>query len=119
MLDSKVVQLAYQIPTRFKINGKQRKIILKDAFRDMLPPELFSAPKHGFEVPMAQWLRGPLRERLLHYASPEVIEAQGLFNGEAIRRAINDHLSGRANLFSELWAFFVFQNWYKQLGIRN
>ncbi len=114
LLDSAVVQLAYQIPTLFKINGNQRKIILKDTFRDMLPPELFSAPKHGFEVPVGQWLRGPYREKLLHYASPDVIEAQGLFDGETIRRAVNDHLSGRASLFSELWAFFVFQNWFER-----
>ena len=112
LLDSKVVELAYRIPTRYKIARRERKIIWKDTFRDLLPPELFQAPKHGFGVPMEQFLRTVFHERLHHYASADFLEAQGLFDSAFIQEMIRRHDLKQENRFSELWAFFVFQNWY-------
>ena len=51
MLDRLVAETAFLFPTKYKINKTDRKIILRDTFRDLIPDELFSAPKHGFGVP--------------------------------------------------------------------
>lgn len=115
MLDSKVIELAFNIPTRFKINGTKRKIILKDTFRDLIPDEIFSAPKHGFDAPVAIWLETFLRDKLLEFASKDYLDAQGLFNAGYINRLITEHLSRRKNFAGELWVFYVFQDWYARL----
>lgn len=115
MLDTKVVELAFQIPTRFKINGKNRKIILKDAFSDLLPEQLYHAPKHGFGVPVSDWLETSLKEKLLFYSNKELLEAQGIFNAGIIESMINEHMCHKIDRFSALWCFFVFQNWYERL----
>lgn len=115
ILDTSIVELAYQIPTRYKINNKDRKIILKDTFRDLLPDELFNRPKTGFSVPIGEWLETILKNNLLRYASKEFIEEQGLFNYEYINLIINNHLTHKENRYSELWAFYVFQNWYERV----
>lgn len=114
-LDSKVIELAYRFPLSFKINKTNRKIILKDTFRDLIPEELFHAPKHGFSVPIGKWLETILKEQLLKYADKEYIEAQGLFNTDYINNIIEEHMTHSADRFSELWAFFVFQNWYERI----
>lgn len=114
ILDEKIIDFAYNIPTEFKINKTNRKIILKEAFRHLLPEELFSAPKHGFAVPIGTWLETNLKERLLEFASKEFLEKQGLFDCGYINQIINEHLAHKKNRYSELWAFFVFQNWYKK-----
>lgn len=115
MLDSKVIELAYRLPASFKINKTNRKIILKDTFRDLIPEELFHAPKHGFAVPIGKWLETILKEQLLKYADKEYLEAQGLFNADYINRIINEHMTHKADRYSELWAFYVFQNWYERI----
>lgn len=115
MLDSKVIELAYRLPSSFKINKTNRKIILKDTFRDLIPDELFHAPKHGFAVPIGKWLETILKEQLLKYADKEYLEAQGLFDADYINSIIEEHLTHKADKHSELWAFYVFQNWYERI----
>ncbi len=119
MLDRDVIELAANIPTTYKIKGKERKIILKDTFRDLLPEELFSAPKHGFEVPIGKWLSEELYERLCYFASEDFIETQGLFSLTYINKVIEEHKSKKVDRSSELWAFFVFQNWYERVFVKN
>ena len=111
-IDSDLINIAYQIPSEYKIKGKRRKIILKDAFSDIIPEELLNAPKKGFSVPMAHWLRTILKRKLLSYASSSYMEDQGLFQAEFVNRLINEHMSKKRDRTSELWSFFVFQNWY-------
>ncbi len=114
ILDDKIIDFAYSIPTEFKINKTNRKIILKETFRHLLPEELFTAPKHGFAVPIGNWLESNLKDRLLEFASKDFLEKQGLFNYDYISLIINEHFSHKKNRYSELWAFFIFQNWYKK-----
>ncbi|MBQ6717866.1 MAG: asparagine synthase (glutamine-hydrolyzing) [Clostridia bacterium] len=114
ILDDKIIDFAYSIPTDFKINKTNRKIILKETFRHLLPEELFTAPKHGFAVPIGNWLETNLKDKLLKFASKDFLEKQGLFNYDYINMIIDEHFNHKKNRYSELWAFFVFQNWYKK-----
>ena len=115
MLDRNVVELAFRMPTDFKIKGKRRKIILKDTFSDLIPEELFTASKKGFGVPIGKWLRNEMRGNLLEYADKDFLEAQGLFNGEYVSDMMEGHTQRREDRSSELWVFYVFQDWYKRI----
>lgn len=115
MLDTNVVELAYRIPSSYKINSKNKKIILKETFCDLLPDEILSARKHGFAVPIGMWLETVLKDRLLKYSESDYLEQQGLFNCAYIQKMIHAHLSHKEDRYSELWAFFVFQNWYERV----
>lgn len=112
MLDRKLIDFAFSIPAKFKINNKNRKIILKDTFREMIPDELLRAPKHGFSVPMDKWLENNLNGQLLKYADREFLERQGLFDYDYLQSVIIEHMTHKKNRFSELWTFYVFQDWY-------
>lgn len=115
ILDGKIIDFAYSIPTEFKINKTNRKIILKETFRDLLPEELFTAPKRGFAVPIGDWLETHLKDELLFFASKEFLEKQNLFDYEFINAIIDEHLTHKKDRYSELWAFFVFQHWYQTI----
>ena len=114
MLSKDMVELAYRIPSTYKINRTKRKIILKDTFQDLLPKELFKAPKRGFGVPIGKWLKTELKDDLYRYAQYDFIVAQGLFNYEYIHNLISEHMNNTIDRYSELWAFYVFQNWYER-----
>ncbi len=115
-LDVNVVNFAFSLPVTSKINGAIKKRIVQDAFRPLLPPELYKRPKHGFDVPMLSWFKGDLRPMIENdLLSDAFIEAQGLFDVDAMRRL-------KAQLFSanpgeavdRVWGLIVFQYWWKK-----
>jgi asparagine synthetase B (glutamine-hydrolysing) len=55
MLDTPLVELALSLPGRFKIRQDRHKAVLKDAFRDVLTPDVAARPKVGFQVPAREW----------------------------------------------------------------
>lgn len=60
LLDERVASLAIGLPSRLKVRGMQKKIVLRDAMRERLPANILDGPKTGFGVPYEEWLRGPL-----------------------------------------------------------
>src|SRR5580765_455408 len=60
-LDHRVVEFAMGLPDRAKFSLRTPKRFLRRAFADLLPARILRRRKHGFEVPIGEWLRGPLR----------------------------------------------------------
>ena len=117
MLYPSVVELAAKIPAKFKICGNKRKLILKDTFSDLIPSALLSAPKRGFGVPVAEWLRNEMRTELTAELSRERLDEHGLFNAEFVENLLSEHFSMKKNNSGILWALFVFQKWFRRFGI--
>lgn len=115
-LDHEVVDYAFSLPTAYKVNYKMKKKIVQDAFRHLLPEELYNRPKKGFEIPLLDWFQNELKDRINNeWLSDELIKEQGIFNLTAIQQL-------KAKLFSNnpgdahatIWALIVFQNWWKK-----
>lgn len=114
-LDHHVVDAANSLPEDFKINGKQQKKVLKEAFRDLLPKHLYSVPKKGFEVPLTYWLSDVLIEKLnSSLFSESFIKTQGLFNFEFIKKIKSESFIQRSENASLIWTLLVFQDWYNR-----
>jgi len=111
-LDHRVVELAFQMPGSMKLKGLQRKYILLETFKDLLPPSLHRRPKQGFEVPISSWLKNELREMLEDYLSPSRLKGQGIFNPEVVEGIKKDYLKNRRDTSWLLWNLIVFQHWY-------
>lgn len=116
-LDHKVVDFAFSLPVEFKINKGQRKRILKDAFRNMLPEELYSRGKQGFEVPLLNWFRTDLRSMITEdLLSDTFIKEQNLFDPEKIKKMKAELFSAGPNdSAAKIWALIVFQYWWKKM----
>ena len=67
ILDHEFAELSFKIPTKFKMHGKSKKHILKEAFRSILPDEIISHRKQGFNVPLNQTRERILPTQKLHY----------------------------------------------------
>ncbi|HEY9063031.1 MAG TPA: asparagine synthase (glutamine-hydrolyzing) [Pseudobacteroides sp.] len=114
MLDKNVIELAFSMPSNFKISGRNQKYILKDTFKDLIPQEVLGKSKRGFAVPIGEWFKGPLKDMLLVLLSKEFILEQGIFEYEYIKKLLEDHFAERVNNAYPLWALFVFQKWYRK-----
>lgn len=115
LLDYTVVDYAFSLPANYKNDGNVGKKVLKDAFRNILPQELFNRPKHGFEVPLRKWLTGGLRSLVeKDLLSKEYISAQGIFNLESVEGLKKQlYSSNPGDTHATIWALVVFQHWYK------
>ncbi|MDR3541188.1 MAG: asparagine synthase (glutamine-hydrolyzing) [Desulfosporosinus sp.] len=114
LLDYEVAELSFRIPHEFKCNGGDKKYILKEIAYDFVPKALLDRPKKGFSVPVAKWLKGPLRERFEYFTSPGFVENQGLFRYAGVSRMKADFLADPLELgeVSHIWNFLIFQMWY-------
>ena len=109
-LDRQVVEFAWTLPDHLLVRGGKGKWLLREVLARHVPRALFERPKQGFAVPLARWLRGPLRA----YAGDLLAapRAGGGFLDVARARAMLDaHLSGRHNHAVGLWALLTFEAW--------
>jgi len=110
-LDVDVMELAFSMPGHLKIRNGQRKFVLKQALRGLVPDRILKRKKEGFSIPMKNWLRrelAPLMESLL---SEERLKARGLIEPAEVRRMIARHKAGRANHAHVLFSLMVFERW--------
>lgn len=116
-LDHKIVDFAFSLPSDFKIDKYDRKKIVKDAFREMLPIELLSRKKQGFEVPLLKWFRTDLKSMITNeLLDDEFITQQGIFNSEEIKKLKAQLFSTNPNdAVEKVWAIIVFQYWWKKI----
>lgn len=111
-IDSEIVNLALNLPDYFKIQGNNKKYILKETFKDLLPPNTLHFSKKGFSVPIDYWFRNELKEELSTLLNETFIRQQGLFNYEYVSKLLDAHLNNKENNKGQLWNLFVFQKWY-------
>ena len=112
LLDRNVVEFAAQLPGRLKYHNAKQKVLLQHLLVRYVPADLFQRPKAGFGVPLAHWLRGPLREWAEDMlAQPSIRE---LIQSETIQRCWQDHLTDRADNSAKLWCVLMLAHWLSE-----
>ncbi len=111
LLDHELLELAAQVPSSFKVRGGTTKWLLKETFRDRLPACAVDRPKHGFEIPVDTWLRGPLRETFEDGVLDPRARVGGLLNQDVVRRLYRAHLRGTGRHGGVLWSALILSRW--------
>ena len=115
-LDYELVNYTFGLPAKYKIDSTGRKRILRDAFREILPPALYNRPKKGFEVPLLKWFRRELKTMIVDdLLSDQFILEQGIFHQPAIARLRKQLFSSNpGDIHARIWGLIVFQYWWKK-----
>ncbi len=111
MLDHRVVEFALGLPHRMKIRGDTGKWLLRQVLHRYVPPELVDRPKMGFVIPIASWLRGPLKPWAYDLIASSRGEAAELLDLPAVRRLLDRHATGVGDWHQPLWTALMFLNW--------
>ncbi len=113
-LDTVVANLALALPTRHKVRGLSKKVLLRKAAEPLLPRSIVHGRKRGFSIPAAAWLRGALEPFARETLSAETLRRQGFFDPEAVGRVLDNHVSGREDLSRQLWGLLAFTLWHER-----
>ena len=117
-LDHQVVELASEIPLNYKMRGTNGKIILKETFSDLLPNEIITAKKRGFEIPLAEWFKKELKELVFSSLTKEKVEKANFVHFHMVEIIIEEHMKSKKNHASLLWSLIVLHKWYENF-LRN
>jgi asparagine synthase (glutamine-hydrolysing) len=114
-LDNRLVELMASVSARVQLPGYTRKHVLRRAMGDRLPREVRSAPKRGFNVPVAEWFRDDASVHLLEKGLTGG-GLEDLVHPGALRRILDAHRRGAADHGAHLWILLQLATWCDRLG---
>ncbi len=115
-LDKEVMTFAEGIPTRFRVQGTDTKVVLRHAANKTLPDEWANRPKKGFPVPIRFWLREEKYYNIVkEYFTSDF--AAVFFDTNALMKLLDDHFHEKAANQRKIWTVFTFLVWYKRFFV--
>jgi asparagine synthase (glutamine-hydrolysing) len=114
-LDRELTEYVAGLPDEFKIKGTRRKIVLREAFADLLPPSIQTRGKMGFGVPLDAWFRGELRDYLREMLLAGDARYPAYLSRERVEGLVRAHQASQANLGLQLWTLLTFEVWLRAL----
>ena len=112
--DHLLVGFAKSIPAAHHLKWWKLKSFLKSGLKGLLPPAVLQAPKLGFHIPLARWLRQDLKPMVADLLSETTIRRRGYVKPAYVQLLLREHASGRRNHADQIYALTVLELWQRQ-----
>lgn len=112
MLANQFIDIAMTLPSTMKLNGNRTKFILRRIAATELPAKIVNRKKKGFAIPLARWLRGPLKCRIKMVVQSSPIWSIGLLNQITFAHWFVEHQERKVDRSKSLWALLILDHWY-------
>lgn len=120
-LDVKLVEYMLSIPAASRLQGATTKPVLRGLAEKYLPSDLCKAPKRGFELPVFDWLTGPLnamcRDTML--APGLVLDLFGRAYLEKLLKGPGASNCSPAHWCRLIWILLILALFDKQAPVKN
>ena len=112
LLDQRIIEFSWLLSDDQLIRQGKTKWILRQILAQYFAPEMFDRPKMGFGIPLAEWLRGPLRDWCENLLQKSALLKCGMLDPDPILIKWVEHKSGSRNWQYALWNVLMFQSWW-------
>ena len=116
LLDHRLVELAFRIPTAEKFANQQPKSLLKGLAERRLPAELVHRPKSGFTAPVRSWLAGEYAGAFRDDVLSPAARTRDIVDQARVRQLFKEHQAGCDHSFA-LWAVWMLERWARLEGV--
>jgi len=113
LLDHDLIEFIWSLPDEYTVSD-HKKGILRDVLYDFVPKGIVDRPKQGFEPPLIDWLRGPLKEWADDLLSYERIKDNPYYNAKVVHQRWCEHRDGKRAWTYPLWTVLMFEAWMKE-----
>jgi Asparagine synthase (glutamine-hydrolyzing) len=116
-IDKEVAAASARIPAKFKLKGSEKRYIFKKAFEDLLPREILKKKKHGFGLPIGDWLRSHSGFRDLAHSllTDSRSRQRGYFKPSAMEELLRRHDAEPSNYYgAHIWNFMMLELWHRR-----
>jgi asparagine synthase (glutamine-hydrolysing) len=113
-LDPRVVHFALSLPASMKLRGMTGKYVLRKLMETRLPAHVTERKKHGFNMPIGAWFRGPLRSYVTDMLLGGSLIESGLFKQSELAILLESHASGTHDHRKKLWSLLVLELWMQK-----
>ena len=114
LLDHKLIEFMGRTPAALKLAGYETKYLLKQAVKDLVPPEILNRPKQGFGVPVQEWINKQLRGRIRDTLTSSQARQRGYVQPSYLNILLDEHETGRRDHSMAVWSLFMFELWYRE-----
>jgi len=112
-LDHKFVEYVVSLPAETKLRGWRTKAILREALRDLIPPQILTRRKMGFPTPVGSWLKRQFAPLVEEFVSGPRAAGRGLFNADVVKGMVEEHRFGRIPQGTRLWLLMNLEIWHR------
>lgn len=109
-MDHELVAFISTLPDHYRV----RKLILHEAMRQLLPKVILDRPKVGFQMPISEWFRGPMRDYLYDHLTGSDSITREYYRREVLEKILNEHMQQRRNHEKLLWSLLNLEIWHRQ-----
>jgi asparagine synthase (glutamine-hydrolysing) len=110
-IDHTLLEFCARIPTSLKLRRTEKKYLLREASRPLIPESVLRHRKQGFASPMAIWLRGGLRDFVESHLSNDALGKVGVLDATVARGLFQAHQDRRSLNDKQVFALLMFQRW--------
>jgi asparagine synthase (glutamine-hydrolysing) len=114
LLDHKLVEWMSGLPPELKLKNAEGKYIFKKALETQLPKDILYRKKMGFSVPLANWFRGPLKQKVIDSLLSDDLLDNGYFNPAFIQKLVKQHFSGQRDNSATIWSLLMYASFQRQ-----
>ncbi len=118
-LDHRILEWVAKLPSSFKMNANEQKVLLKAIVHRHIPESIMKRPKMGFGIPVVSWMRNDLRPMFDDVLSDRSIRSIEVLDYSQVAAMRDAYLQGRLENFERLWFVFSFVLWYRRWMVAN
>jgi asparagine synthase (glutamine-hydrolysing) len=114
LLDHRLLEFAATVPSSLKLKNGQGKYLLRRLLERRVPKAIVDRPKHGFEAPIGQWLRGPLAPMVDGLLTDGRLRDRGIFDHRSVAAVWHEHRTGERDHRHRLWSLVMLELWFRE-----
>jgi asparagine synthase (glutamine-hydrolysing) len=114
-LDHELLEFAASLPPEMKVRGRQRKRVLREAYRGMLPDNILDRAKMGFGVPLVHWFRNERRQLPYDVLLDDQATGRGIFRADQVEALIAEHTRGSVDHSGRIWTMLQLEYWFREV----